>query len=57
MPADLPQAPPGPKPKPAEKSQAQKLLDKLGLSRPIDLALHLPLRSAGGCWAISSGGR
>ena len=43
MPADLPHAPPGPKPKPAEKSQAQKLLDKLGLSRPIDLALHLPL--------------
>ena len=44
MPAVLPQAPPGSKPKPAEKSQAQKLLDKLGLSRPIDLALHLPLR-------------
>ena len=44
MSADLPHAPPGPKPKPAEKSQAQKLLDKLGLSRPIDMALHLPLR-------------
>ncbi len=31
-------------PKPAEKTHAQKLLDKLGLRRDIDLALHLPLR-------------
>jgi ATP-dependent DNA helicase RecG len=30
--------------KPAEKTHAQKLLDKLGLRRDIDLALHLPLR-------------
>ncbi|WP_332775648.1 ATP-dependent DNA helicase RecG [Polaromonas sp.] len=29
---------------PAEKSQAQKALEKLGLRRDIDLALHLPLR-------------
>ncbi|MES1978788.1 MAG: ATP-dependent DNA helicase RecG [Pseudomonadota bacterium] len=28
----------------AEKSQAQRALDKLGLKRDIDLALHLPLR-------------
>ena len=31
-------------PKPAEKTHAQKQLDKLGLRRDIDLALHLPLR-------------
>ncbi len=30
--------------KPAAKTPAQKALDKLGLRRPIDLALHLPLR-------------
>ena len=30
--------------KPAPKSPAQKALDKLGLRRDIDLALHLPLR-------------
>jgi ATP-dependent DNA helicase RecG len=30
--------------KPAEKTHAQKQLDKLGLRRDIDLALHLPLR-------------
>ncbi|MDO9279128.1 MAG: ATP-dependent DNA helicase RecG [Polaromonas sp.] len=30
--------------KSAEKTHAQKLLDKLGLRRDIDLALHLPLR-------------
>ena len=48
MPADSPaaptDAPPVPPAKPAGKSHAQKLLDKLGLSRDIDLALHLPLR-------------
>jgi ATP-dependent DNA helicase RecG len=32
------------RPAPAAKSQAQKLLEKLGLARDIDLALHLPLR-------------
>ena len=31
-------------PKPADKTHAQKMLDKLGLRRDIDLALHLPLR-------------
>ncbi|MDW5442529.1 ATP-dependent DNA helicase RecG [Polaromonas sp. SM01] len=31
-------------PKPAQKSPAQKALEKLGLRRDIDLALHLPLR-------------
>ena len=31
-------------PKPAPKSHAQKALEKLGLRRDIDLALHLPLR-------------
>src|SRR5258706_5635364 len=31
-------------PKPAGKSPAQKALEKLGLRRDIDLALHLPLR-------------
>ena len=31
-------------PKPVAKTHAQKLLDKLGLRRDIDLALHLPLR-------------
>ena len=31
-------------PKPAPKSHAQKALEKLGLHRDIDLALHLPLR-------------
>jgi ATP-dependent DNA helicase RecG len=30
--------------KPVEKTHAQKQLDKLGLRRDIDLALHLPLR-------------
>ena len=31
-------------PKPAAKSAPQKALEKLGLVRDIDLALHLPLR-------------
>jgi ATP-dependent DNA helicase RecG len=29
---------------PAEKSAPQKAMEKLGLRRDIDLALHLPLR-------------
>jgi ATP-dependent DNA helicase RecG len=38
------QANPAPGVAPAPKSQAQKALEKLGLRRDIDLALHLPLR-------------
>ena len=43
---DQPQSPPPPKSggKPAAKSFPQKALEKLGLERDIDLALHLPLR-------------
>ncbi len=47
MPPPAKQAsPPAAKPAPvaAEKSQAQRALEKLGLKRDIDLALHLPLR-------------
>ena len=42
---------------PAPKSAPQKALEKLGLLRDIDLALHLPLRWADGCWAIKCAGR
>ncbi len=47
MPAPAKKAPPPAAktaPAAAEKSQAQRALDKLGLKRDIDLALHLPLR-------------
>lgn len=43
MPAAAPPAPPSPAPA-ASLSGPQKALRKLGLVRPIDLALHLPLR-------------
>ena len=36
--------PPAPRPAQREKSGPQRALDKLGLRRDIDLALHLPLR-------------
>ena len=36
--------PPCAKSKPPPKSAAEKALDKLGLHRPIDFALHLPIR-------------
>ena len=38
------QSPEAAAPKPAQKSAPQKALEKLGLLRDIDLALHLPLR-------------
>ena len=47
MPATAKKAPPPAAktaPAAAEKSQVQRALDKLGLKRDIDLALHLPLR-------------
>nr|WP_259373330.1 ATP-dependent DNA helicase RecG [Sphaerotilus natans] len=37
-------AAPAPSPKPEAKSAPQRAMDKLGLVRDIDLALHLPLR-------------
>ncbi|MCH7342753.1 ATP-dependent DNA helicase RecG [Pelomonas sp. CA6] len=40
--SDMPEASPAPAPRP--KSAPQKAMEKLGLLRDIDLALHLPLR-------------
>jgi ATP-dependent DNA helicase RecG len=44
MPEALPAAPAPPPAKAAEKSAPQRAMEKLGLRRDIDLALHLPLR-------------
>ena len=44
MPPPATQSPQTAAPKPAAKSAPQKALEKLGLVRDIDLALHLPLR-------------
>ncbi|MBV8469699.1 MAG: ATP-dependent DNA helicase RecG [Burkholderiaceae bacterium] len=44
MPLDAAPAPTTAKPKSAPKSGPQKAMEKLGLRRDIDLALHLPLR-------------
>ena len=44
MPHSTALATPAPAAKPEPKSPAQKALEKLGLKRDIDLALHLPLR-------------
>jgi len=41
---EAPAHPPPPTPKAPERSGPQRAMDKLGLKRDIDLALHLPLR-------------